>query len=159
DADTLRELRDVRELRIRTGKHPTTAVVIWIVVADDEVFVRSWLGARGRWYRDLAGGGPATLEFSGRRIEVQAFPASDDAPIARASAESCGNTSQARMRGRWCARRSSRPRCGSNRADTHRHPGNTRRQRRRMDEEDQRRATTAIGSCRAGEAHAHRSPR
>ena len=38
DADTLRELRDVRELRIRTGKHPTTAVVIWIVVADDEVF-------------------------------------------------------------------------------------------------------------------------
>jgi len=76
DADTLRELRDVRELRIRTGKHPTTAVVIWIVVADDEVFVRSWLGARGRWYRDLAAGGPATLEFGGRRIEVQAFPAS-----------------------------------------------------------------------------------
>ena len=52
DADTLRELRDVRELRIRTGKHPKTAVVIWIVVADDEVFVRSWLGAKGRWYRD-----------------------------------------------------------------------------------------------------------
>ena len=46
DADTLRELRDVRELRIRTGKHPKTAVVIWIVVADEEVFVRSWLGAR-----------------------------------------------------------------------------------------------------------------
>ena len=87
DADTLRELRDVRELRIRTGKHPTTAVVIWIVVADDEVFVRSWLGARGRWYRDLAAGGPATLEFGGRRNEVQAFPASDNAPIARASAE------------------------------------------------------------------------
>jgi hypothetical protein len=87
DADTLRELRDVRELRIRTGKHRKTAVVIWIVVADDEVFVRSWLGAEGRWYRDLAAGGPATLEFAGRRIEVQAFPAGDDASIARASAE------------------------------------------------------------------------
>ena len=49
DADTLRELCGVRELRIRTGKHPKTAVVIWIVVADDEVFVRSWLGAKGRW--------------------------------------------------------------------------------------------------------------
>ena len=48
DADTLRELRDVKELRIRTEKHPKTAVVIWIVVADDEVFVRSWLGSRGR---------------------------------------------------------------------------------------------------------------
>jgi hypothetical protein len=87
DADTLREMRDVRELRIRTGKHPKTAVVIWIVVADDEVFVRSWLGARGRWYRDLAAGGPATLEFAGRRIEVQAFSASDEASIAPASAE------------------------------------------------------------------------
>jgi hypothetical protein len=87
DADTLRELRDVRELRIRTGKHPKTAVVIWIVVADDEVFVRSWLGPRGRWYRDLAAGGLATLEFAGRRIEVQAFPASDHASIAQASTE------------------------------------------------------------------------
>ncbi|MBV8090455.1 MAG: DUF2255 family protein [Alphaproteobacteria bacterium] len=87
DADTLRELRDVRELKIRTEKHPKTEVVIWIVVPGDEVFVRSWLGDRGRWYRDLAAGGPATLEFAGRRIEVQAFPASDDASIARASAE------------------------------------------------------------------------
>jgi hypothetical protein len=87
DSGTLRELRDVRELRIRTGKHPKTTVVIWIVVADDEVFVRSWLGTRGRWYRDLAAGGPATLEFAGHRIEVQALPASDAASVARASAE------------------------------------------------------------------------
>jgi len=87
DADTLRELRGVRELRIRTGKHPKTAVVIWIVAADDEVFVRSWLGARGRWYRDLVAGGPATLEFAGHRIDVQAFPASDADSVARASAE------------------------------------------------------------------------
>ena len=87
DADTLRELRDVRELRIRTEKHPKAAVEIWIVVPGDEVFVRSWLGAKGRWYRDLATGGSATLEIPGRRIEVQAFPASDDASIARASAE------------------------------------------------------------------------
>ena len=65
DADTLRELRDVRELRIRTGKHPTTAVVIWIVVADDQVFVRSWLCARGRWYRDLAAGGPPQWSSAG----------------------------------------------------------------------------------------------
>ena len=71
----------------RTEKHPKTAVVIWIVVADDEVFVRSWRGARGRWYRDLAAGGPAALEFAGRRLEVQAIPASDATSLARASAE------------------------------------------------------------------------
>ena len=87
DADNLRELRDVQEVAIRTEKHPKSAVVIWVVVADDEVFVRSWLGARGRWYRDLAAGGPATLEFAGRRLAVQALPATDPGAIARASRE------------------------------------------------------------------------
>src|SRR5271165_5148192 len=87
DADTLGELRDVQEVAIRTENHPKSAVVIWVVVADDEVFVRSWLGARGRWYRDLAAGGPATLEFAGRRLAVQAFPAGDPEAVARASRE------------------------------------------------------------------------
>ena len=73
DADTLRELRDVQEVMIRTEKHPKSAVVIWVVVADDEVFVRSWLGPRGRWYRDLAAGGPATLEFADRRWRCRRF--------------------------------------------------------------------------------------
>jgi hypothetical protein len=87
DADTLRALRDVREVRIRTDKRPKTAVVIWVVVADDEVFVRSWLGDKGRWYRDLAAGGPATLEFAGHRLAVQAIPVSDPAAIDRTSRE------------------------------------------------------------------------
>src|SRR5438477_3655149 len=87
DPPTLGELRDVQEVAIRTEKHPKSAVVIWVVVADDEVFVRSWLGAKGRWYRDLAAGGPATLEFAGRRLAVQAIPASDPEAVARASRE------------------------------------------------------------------------
>ena len=32
DADTLRALHDVKEVRIRTEKHRKTAVVIWVVV-------------------------------------------------------------------------------------------------------------------------------
>ncbi len=87
DAGTLRELRDVQELAIRTEKHPKSAVVIWVVVAEAEVFVRSVGGANGRWYRDLAAGGPATLEFAGRRLAVQAVPATDPVAIARASHE------------------------------------------------------------------------
>ena len=86
DADTLRQLRDFREVAIRTEKHPESAVVIW-VVADDEIFVRSVRGSKGRWYRDLATGGSATLEFAGRRLRVQALPASDADSIARASRE------------------------------------------------------------------------
>jgi hypothetical protein len=85
DVETLRELRDVEEFAIRTEKHPKTAVVIWVAVAGDEVFVRSWRGTKGRWYRDLADGGPATLEFAGRKLAVQATPASSPAAIARAS--------------------------------------------------------------------------
>ena len=41
DAAILSELRDLHEVTIRTEKHPKSAVVIWVVVADDEVFVRS----------------------------------------------------------------------------------------------------------------------
>jgi len=87
DADTLRALRDTEEVTIRTDKHPETAVVIWVVVADGEVFVRSARGAKGRWYRDLAAGGSATLEVAGRRLAVQATPATDQASISRASRE------------------------------------------------------------------------
>jgi hypothetical protein len=87
DADTLRALRDAQEPAIRTDKHPKSAVVIWVVVDGDDVFVRSWLGTRGRWYNDLAAGGPATLEFDGRRLAVQAIPASDDASVDRTSRE------------------------------------------------------------------------
>jgi len=87
DADTLRALRDVQEPRIRTDKHPKSTVIIWVVVENGEVFVRSWRGARGRWYRDVAAGGHATLEFAGRRLPVQVVPARDDASIERASRE------------------------------------------------------------------------
>jgi hypothetical protein len=87
DADTLHALHDVREIAIRTEKHPRTPVTIWVTVADDEVFVRSWRGAKGRWYRDLATGGPATLEFGGRRLAVQAIPAREPTAVERASRE------------------------------------------------------------------------
>jgi hypothetical protein len=87
DAPMLAVLRDTEEVAVRTSKHPANAVVIWIVVADGEVFVRSFRGGKGRWYRDLAAGGPATLEVAGHPLEVQAIPASDQASIDRASRE------------------------------------------------------------------------
>jgi hypothetical protein len=34
DADTLSALRDAEEVVIRTGRHPKSAVVIWVVVTD-----------------------------------------------------------------------------------------------------------------------------
>ena len=87
DADTLSALRDVHEPKIWTDRHPKNSVVIWVVVEGADVFVRSWLGTRGRWYKDLASGGPATLEFACRRLPVQAIPAGDEASVDRVSRE------------------------------------------------------------------------
>jgi hypothetical protein len=87
DADTLRKLRDANEIAIRTEKHPDNRVTIWVVVPGDEVFVRSFRGPNGRWYRDVAAGGPATLEFGGRQLAVQAVPANDAAAVDRVSRE------------------------------------------------------------------------
>ncbi|MGH7090169.1 MAG: DUF2255 family protein [Stellaceae bacterium] len=87
DGDTVRQLRDAGEIAIRTGKHPESAVVIWVVVVGEEVFVRSVKGAKGRWYRDLAAGGRASLEFAGRQVAGQAIPVGEPEAIARASRE------------------------------------------------------------------------
>src|ERR1700730_5467134 len=100
DAQTLGELRDVHEVAIRTEKHPESAVVIWVVVADDEVFVGSWGGAKGGGQRDLAAGGPATLEFAGRRWRCRRSRRSIPVRSPGPAASSSGNISGAPMRRR-----------------------------------------------------------
>src|SRR5436190_17890142 len=85
--DTLRTLRDADEIAMRTEKHPDNPVVIWVAVADDEVFVRSARGAKGRWYKDLAAGGVGALEVAGHSLPVKAIAANDDASVSRASRE------------------------------------------------------------------------
>jgi hypothetical protein len=87
DPETLRKLHDRKEVAIRTTKHPGSAVTIWVVVSSTDVFVRSVRGVKGRWYRDLATGGAATLEFNGEQVAVHAVPATDALSIERASQE------------------------------------------------------------------------
>jgi hypothetical protein len=86
DKATLEWLRINKEVTIRTARHPDTAVIIWAVVAaDDAVYVRSVKGVQGRWYRDLASDGRATLQVIGQSISVQAIAAADDVSVAQAS--------------------------------------------------------------------------
>jgi hypothetical protein len=87
DQETLRKVHDCKEVAIRTAKRPGSAVTIWVVVSNTDVLVRSVRGAKGRWYRDLANGGPATLEFNGEQLAVQAVPATDAGSVERASQE------------------------------------------------------------------------
>jgi hypothetical protein len=85
DADTLNVVASVKELAIRTARHPATSVVIWAVVSDGALFVRSFRGGAGRWYRDLADGGRAALQAGGRTLEVEAVPVRDEGVVARVS--------------------------------------------------------------------------
>jgi hypothetical protein len=87
DAVILRDVCGRHEVAIRTGRHPDTGVVVWAVVVDDAVFVRSARGAKGRWYRDLAGGDTATLEAGPSRLAVRATRVDDPATIERVNGE------------------------------------------------------------------------
>jgi hypothetical protein len=87
DAGTLRDLRDLDEIAIRTQQHPDKAVVIWAVVTGGALFVRSARGAEGRWYRDVTVEPRAGLEFSGRHVAVKAVLVTDLQSIARVSQE------------------------------------------------------------------------
>jgi len=87
DADTLRDMCGRHEVAIRTGKHPDSNVVVWAVAVDDAVFVRSARGAKGRWYKDLAGGDTGTVEAGARRLAVRATQVDDPATIERVSGE------------------------------------------------------------------------
>jgi hypothetical protein len=77
--DEATRLRDARTVRIETtagAGRPTHAAIIWIAVDDGgRAYVRSWLGERGRWYRELIANPIGAVLVDGRRIPVRATPA------------------------------------------------------------------------------------
>jgi hypothetical protein len=93
DAATLARLEAVQTVRIQTvdrhdpGGAPRSTI-IWIVVDDGDVFVRSVRGTRGRWYRDLQADPHAVVVAHRDRwpvIDVEAEPADDPPSIERCS--------------------------------------------------------------------------
>lgn len=74
-------LRRVRTVRIETSAgagQPVHRAIIWIVVDEvGRVLVRSWLGERGRWYRELRANPIGALHVDGRRVPVRAELAED----------------------------------------------------------------------------------
>ena len=47
---------------------------IWVVVADGDAYVRSYLGKRGVWYQRALADGSAALQVAGRQIDVAVEP-------------------------------------------------------------------------------------
>ena len=89
DPDILRLLDDTQEVRIETrrdGDSPEHRTIMWVVVVQDEVFVRSVSGAKGRWYREISSNPEGALHVEEDRIPVRAAPATDEATVDAVSA-------------------------------------------------------------------------
>jgi hypothetical protein len=76
------------EVRIET-QAPDGAVhrtIIWIMVDDGEVFVRSVNGEDGRWYREAKANPAVAIHVGGKRLPATAIAADDPDSIDRVSA-------------------------------------------------------------------------
>jgi hypothetical protein len=85
DRDTLDLLAGTREIRIETRQAagPVHSAIIWVVVDGEDVFVRSWLGARARWYREAVANPAVTIVAGDRRLPAIAADATDPDSIRR----------------------------------------------------------------------------
>ena len=75
-----------REVEIETragGRRYRT--IIWIMVDDGEVFVRSVRGERGKWYQRALQNPEVAVRVAGETIDARAVPASDPTSIERTS--------------------------------------------------------------------------
>jgi hypothetical protein len=86
--DDLARLAAAEEVQIETQapNGPAHRTTIWVVVDEDEAFVRSYLGPDARWYREALANPAVAIEVDGRRLPATAIPANDPDSIERVSA-------------------------------------------------------------------------
>ena len=89
DPETLSLLGETAEVLIETRRDadsPEHRTIVWVVVVEDEVFVRSVRGTKGRWYREISSNPEGALHAGERRIPVRAAPATDAPTVDAVSA-------------------------------------------------------------------------
>ena len=87
DPQTLNQLANTKEIEIETysAAGQTHRTIIWVVVDDGNVYIRSWLGRNGRWYREITANPDAAIHINGRRLAVHAVPVTSESLIIRVS--------------------------------------------------------------------------
>src|SRR6266567_8041914 len=87
DANVLNQLANAEEIEIetRSATGRTHRTTIWVVVDDNNVYVRSVRGRNGHWYQEITANPDAAIHVDGRRLVVHAVPVTDEALIARVS--------------------------------------------------------------------------
>ncbi|MGH8958061.1 MAG: DUF2255 family protein [Acidimicrobiia bacterium] len=82
----LQLISETPEVRIEThGNSRSYRTIIWVVVDDGEVLVRSVRGEKGKWYRRVLENPEVVLEAASIKIPARAVPATDASSIERTS--------------------------------------------------------------------------
>lgn len=89
DPELLDLLREAEEVEIETaaGDGTTHRTIIWVVVVEGGVFVRSYRGPNARWYREALRHPDITLIVGGRRLDGRVVPGVDSRSIGLVSDE------------------------------------------------------------------------
>jgi hypothetical protein len=69
------------DIETRSPAGETHRTIIWIVEQDGTVYIRSYRGPRGRWYREALADPDVAIHVDGRRVPAQAVPATDPASV------------------------------------------------------------------------------
>jgi hypothetical protein len=83
----LERIEGAKTIRIETSRPdgPVHSTIIWAVVEDGDVYVRSWRGPGARWYREAVANPDVEIQVRKERMPARAVPATDPDSVARAS--------------------------------------------------------------------------
>jgi hypothetical protein len=85
DLDLLARKEEIR-VETRSGAGDVHKTIVWPLVRDGAVYLRSYRGEAGRWYREAIANPEIVLLFDRRRVPARAIPATDAASIEACSA-------------------------------------------------------------------------
>ena len=91
DANVLNQLANTREIEIETRSVTipgrTHRTIIWVMVDNNQVYIRSVRGRNGRWYQQITANPEGAIHVDGQRIAVHAVPVTDEETITHVSNE------------------------------------------------------------------------
>ena len=76
DLTAIDRAQEIILLMHRDG-NPDVRVPVWVVVADEQVFVRSWAGSESKWFRRVLADAAQAIDVGGRQIDVTFDPVAD----------------------------------------------------------------------------------
>jgi hypothetical protein len=84
----LEQLAATEEVEVETHSKAGDVhrAIVWPLVRDGVVYLRSFHGPAGRWYREALADPDIALVIEGQRVPARAVPAPDDASVEACSA-------------------------------------------------------------------------